>query len=71
MFRLSYKIERTYSGQLDEEKKTKFEINNINNLLNLIELIDNTSEDTIHLVLEGILSLNKVNFFIDYLISYI
>ena len=71
MIRLSYKIERTYGKQLDEEIKTKFEINNISNLLNLIELIDNTSEDTIHLVLEGILSLNKVNFFIDYLISYI
>ena len=56
---LSYKIEKTFT-ELDEETKTKFEINNVNNLFNLIELIESTSEDTIHLVLEGILSLNKV-----------
>ena len=60
--RLSFKIEKNF-GQLEVEMKTKFEINNMKNLFNLIELIDSTSEDTIHLVLEGILSLNKVNLF--------
>jgi hypothetical protein len=58
---IAHKIEKWFGPNLDELRRTEFGINDMNNLLYLVDLIELTSEDTVHFVLEGILSLNKLN----------
>lgn len=60
MYSFAHKIEKLFGENLDENTRNTYGLNDTNNLLYLWELIDYTSEDTIHLVMEALLQINRV-----------
>ena len=56
----AHKIEKLFGSQLDDKTKDTYGLSDPQNLLFVYELLDFASEETIHLVLEALLQLNKV-----------
>lgn len=59
----AHKIERSIAKSLDAETIESYRLNDPENMKNLLDLLEKSSEETVHIILEGILILCRVYFF--------
>jgi len=59
--RFAERLRVAFSQELTEDVKAEYRVNDVQVALELFDLLEKCSEDTLHILLEGFITLAKVN----------